>query len=110
MTLNTISQVIQLLKSWSLAHYADIMEIILVGSQSKLRDCDSLRQDSDFDIIVVIQDTSNVEAVLSDLVAIAVKESIFFHPLIMTKSELKEKLEILHYRTMLASGRRIFPQ
>lgn len=110
MATRTIGEVAKLLRSWSLHHYIDIIEVILVGSQANLQESDSPPQGSDVDLVILIHDNSNPEQLLSDLALLGLQNGVLFHPLIMTREELKDKQKIPHYRRMIKSGRRVYPK
>ena len=109
MAARTIGQVMELLKSWLLHHHMDIIEVILVGSQADLQESDLTSQGSDVDLVILIHDNSDPEQLLSNLALFGLQNSVLFHPLIMTREELTDKQKIPHYRRMIKSGRRVYP-
>lgn len=109
MSRKTIGEIIHLIRTWSFSRVTDIIEIILVGSQSKLGESEITKKGSDIDIIIVIQDNANPTLLMSELADIGLQESILFHPLFMSLEEKREKINISHYKNMYESGRRIFP-
>lgn len=105
----TIGEVIQLIRSWAISRTTNIIEIILVGSQSKIKEVEALKEFSDIDMIIIIDNNSNPSSLMSDLADVGIQKSILFHPLIMTVNEKQEKLNIKHYKNMYESGKKIFP-
>ena len=93
---------------WGNSNQNKVNEIYVIGSLSSLTIENNDSFNSDYDLLIFINDSANTDKLYSELSSIGLSNGILIHPLLIKESERELKLSIKQYADALAKKRKIF--
>lgn len=93
---------------WGNSNQDKVNEIYVIGSLSSLTMENNDSFNSDYDLLIFINDSANTDKLYSELSSIGLSSRILIHPLLIKESERELKLSIKQYADALSKKRKIF--